>query len=216
MPPFPPPPPLDRLLSSVQQGLHTVFGKSGAARAMPRAAESQVAPPPSAKQVALSSALMRVNHVGEVCAQALYQSQALMTRNPALRAHFAHAAIEEKDHLAWTQQRLDELGGRVSLLCPLWYAGAFGMGCLAGLAGDAYSLGFVVETERQVEQHLASHMDRLPEEDHASRAIVAQMKEEEARHADEAMAAGARLVPQPIKAAMKFAAGVMTQTAHYI
>jgi ubiquinone biosynthesis monooxygenase Coq7 len=159
---------------------------------------------------------MRVDHVGEVCAQALYQSQALASRTPALRAHFERAAQEELDHLAWTRERLDQLGDRVSLLTPLWYAGAFAIGSVAGLAGDRLSLGFVVETERQVEQHLASHLDRLPAHDTASRAIVAQMKEEEARHADEAIAAGARPLPAPVKAVMRLAARVMTATAHYI
>ena len=159
---------------------------------------------------------MRVNHVGEVCAQALYQSQALASRNPALRAHFAQAAQEELDHLAWTRERLDALGGRISLLTPLWYGGAFAIGSLAGLAGDRISLGFVVETERQVEQHLASHLDRLPAEDTASRAVVAQMKEEEARHAEEALAAGAQTLPGPAKAVMRLVAKLMTSTAHYV
>jgi len=164
----------------------------------------------------LSAALMRVNHVGEVCAQALYQSQALFSRSPELRAHFEHAAQEEIDHLAWTRQRLNELGSHASHLNPLWYGGAFALGSLAGLAGDRISLGFVVETERQVEQHLASHLDRLPADDLASRAIVAQMKEEEARHADEAMAAGASPLPTPVKGLMRMAARVMTRTAHHI
>lgn len=159
---------------------------------------------------------MRVNHVGEVCAQALYQSQALASRNPVLKAHFVRAAKEELDHLAWTHARLTELGSRVSLLTPLWYGGAFAIGSLAGLAGDRISLGFVVETERQVEQHLASHLDRLPVEDVASRKIVAQMQQEEARHAEEALAAGAQTLPAPAKAAMRLVARAMTATAHYI
>ena len=164
-----------------------------------------------------AGALMRVNHVGEVCAQALYASQALATNNPVLRAHFEAAAREETDHLAWTRARLDELGARPSLLNPLWYAGAFGIGLLAGrLGGDRLSLGFVVETERQVEAHLASHMERLPAGDQASRAIVAQMRDEEGRHADEALAAGALPMPQPIRQLMRGAARVMTLTAHRI
>ena len=170
----------------------------------------------TAEQSRLAGALMRVNHVGEVCAQALYQSQALVSRDPALRAHFEHAAQEELDHLAWTHQRITELGGHKSYLTPVWYGGAFTIGTLAGLAGDRISLGFVVETERQVEQHLAGHLDRLPTEDLASRAIVAQMKDEEARHADEAMAAGAQLLPPPVKQLMRWAARVMTRTAHHI
>ncbi len=159
---------------------------------------------------------MRVNHVGEVCAQALYTAQAAATANPALRAHFLQAAREEADHLAWTQARLDELGARPSLLNPLWYAGAFGLGLLAGRMGDAVSLGFVVETERQVEAHLQDHLERLPAQDHASRAIVVQMKDDEAEHASQAQAAGAVELPAPVKALMAGAARVMTTTAHYI
>lgn len=159
---------------------------------------------------------MRVNHVGEVCAQALYQSQSLFSRDAALREQLRHAAQEEVDHLAWTRERLDQLGSRPSYLAPLWWAGAFAFGSLAGLAGDRRSLGFVVETERQVEAHLASHLDRLPAADAASRAIVAQMKEDEARHADEALAAGAQELPAPIKGLMRLAAKVMTFTAHRI
>ena len=162
----------------------------------------------------LSGALMRVNHVGEVCAQALYQAQALTARDPALREAMSAAARDEIDHLAWTQQRLTELGDRPSLLNPLWYGGAFGIGLIAGRLGDDVSLGFVVETERQVEQHLAGHMQRLPAGDAASRAIVDQMKVDEARHADEAQAAGARPLPAPVRWLMKGAARVMTTTAH--
>lgn len=164
----------------------------------------------------LSGALMRVNHVGEVCAQALYASQALLSRSPALRQHFQAAADDERDHLAWTQSRLDELGSRRSALTPAWYAGAFAVGTLAGLAGDRWSLGFVVETERQVEAHLASHLERLPEQDSRSRQIVAVMRDEEARHADEALAAGAAALPTPVPQLMRLAARVMTTTAHYI
>ncbi|MBB4844750.1 ubiquinone biosynthesis monooxygenase Coq7 [Paucibacter oligotrophus] len=197
--------------------MRTLFGRPSAGRASPANQQTKPdAPALSPQDAQLSSALMRVNHVGEICAQALYQSQSLVCRDPKLRRHFEQAARDELDHLAWTQQRLDDLGGRRSYLTPLWYGGAFGIGCLAGLAGDRISLGFVVETERQVEQHLASHMERLPAEDHASRAVVAQMKEEEARHADEALAAGAQLLPAPIKSAMRLSAKVMTRTAHYI
>ena len=163
-----------------------------------------------------SGALMRVNHVGEVCAQALYTAQALATRNPALRSELEHAAREETDHLAWTQQRLRELGARPSLLNPLWYAGAFGIGLLAGRLGDAVSLGFVVETERQVEQHLEHHLQRLPEGDLASRAVVQQMKQDEARHGAQAQAAGAAALPGPVCGLMRLAARVMTTTAHHI
>jgi ubiquinone biosynthesis monooxygenase Coq7 len=159
---------------------------------------------------------MRVNHVGEVCAQALYQAQALTARDPQLRAQLEHAAREEIDHLAWTRARLRELSDRPSLLNPLWYAGAFGIGLLAGRLGDAASLGFVVETERQVEHHLANHLDRLPAADLASRAIVAQMKADEAQHADAAQAAGAAPMPAPLQALMRAAARVMTTTAHVV
>jgi len=164
----------------------------------------------------LSGALMRVNHVGEVCAQALYQAQALTARSPALRAQMLAAAREETDHLAWTHSRLKALGARPSLLNPVWYGGAFGIGLLAGRLGDARSLGFVVETERQVEQHLAGHLDRLPEADAASRAVVAQMKADEARHADDATAAGAVPLPAPVQGLMRLAARVMTTVAHRV
>lgn len=157
-----------------------------------------------------------MNHVGEVCAQALYTAQALTTPDPALRAHFMRACNEETDHLAWTQERLDELGSRTSVLNPLWYAGAFGIGLLAGRLGNAVSLGFVVETERQVEAHLLSHMDRLPAGDAASKAIVAQMAQDEVKHAVDAQKAGAMELPGPVKELMRAAAKVMTTTAHYV
>lgn len=163
-----------------------------------------------------AAALMRVNHVGEVCAQALYTAQALATTNPALRQQFEQAAREETDHLAWTRGRLDELGARPSLLNPLWYAGAFAIGLATGRMGDRISLGFVVETERQVEAHLQEHLDRLPAGDHASRAIVVQMKDDEGAHARIAETAGAVPLPAPVKLAMRAAAKVMTTTAHYL
>jgi 3-demethoxyubiquinol 3-hydroxylase len=164
----------------------------------------------------LSAALMRVNHVGEVCAQALYQAQALTARSPELRQQMLAAAREETDHLAWTQERLRQLNDRPSLLNPLWYAGAFTIGLVAGRLGDAASLGFVVETERQVEAHLARHLDRLPAADTASRAIVEQMKADEARHAEDALAAGAAPMPEPVKWLMKASARVMTTLAHRV
>ncbi len=160
--------------------------------------------------------MMRVNHVGEICAQALYQSQALFSRTDELRQHFNAAAEEELDHLAWTADRIGELGTHTSHLAPLWWAGAFAWGSLAGLAGDKWSLGFVVETERQVEAHLASHLDRLPVEDASSRVIVDQMKREEAEHADAALAAGALPLPAPIQDLMRMAAKVMTTVAHRV
>ncbi len=205
--------PTDRLLASADNALRTVFGSHIASRPMPRPATSEVEALSESERT-LSAALMRVNHVGEVCAQALYDAQALTTRDPALKAQFAAAAREETDHLAWTEARLQQLGGRPSWLNPLWYAGAFGVGLLAGRAGDTTSLGFVVETERQVEQHLASHLDRLPAADAESRAVVAQMRDDEARHAQDAETAGAAPLPAPARWLMRAAAKVMTVTAH--
>jgi len=205
---------LDRLLACADGALKTLAGASHAARPSP--SEGHEASSLDASERRLSGALMRVDHVGEVCAQALYQAQALVARDEALRGQFEAAAREEVDHLAWTEERLRELGARTSLLNPLWYAGAFGIGLLAGRFGDARSLGFVVETERQVEQHLASHMQRLPASDAASRAIVAQMKEDESRHADAALQAGGAELPLPVRALMRAAARVMTSTAHYV
>lgn len=221
----------DRVLSSVDSALRTVFAASQASRPMPpgptpksppaagvgsgvESAQSQA--PLSDEDRRLSAALMRVNHVGEVCAQALYQAQALTARSPQMRQQMLAAAREETDHLAWTQERLRQLNDRPSLLNPLWYAGAFTIGLVAGRLGDAASLGFVVETERQVEAHLARHLDRLPAGDRASRAIVAQMKVDEARHAEDALAAGAAPMPEPVKWLMKASARVMTTVAHRV
>lgn len=205
---------LDRVITSLDNALRTVAAPARAGRANPAASEPEAEL--TAADKALAGALMRVNHVGEVCAQALYQAQGLTARSEALRRQMARAAREETDHLAWTQQRLDELGARPSLLNPLWYAGAFSIGLAAGRLGDGASLGFVVETERQVEQHLAGHLDRLPEADRRSRAIVEQMKTDERRHADEALDAGAALMPPPLRWLMRGAARVMTLTAHRI
>ncbi len=168
-----------------------------------------------------AGALMRVNHVGEVCAQALYMGQAFATKNEALRADFIKAAGEEGDHLAWTAQRLEALHARPSVLNPLWYAGSFGLGLLASRLGDRVSLGFVVETERQVEAHLASHLASpdqggLPAADSASRAVVAQMMVEEEAHGQEALALGAAELPKPVKQAMQAMAKVMTRTAYHL
>ena len=204
----------DTLINSADDALRTLFAKPGASRPCPTVAGDST--DLSAPDKALAGALMRVNHVGEVCAQALYAAQALSTKDPALRQQFIAASHEEGDHLAWTRQRLDELGARPSLLNPLWYAGAFGLGLLAGRLGDKVSLGFLVETERQVEAHLAGHMESLPQGDHESRAIVAQMKDDEARHALEASASGAIELPAPVKALMGAAAKVMTTVAHRI
>lgn len=204
----------DRLLSALDSGLRTIFAPTRAARPSPAAALSRNEL--SADEARESGALMRVNHVGEICAQALYQSQALFGRTAELRLHFEQAAQEELDHLAWTAERLAQLGAHTSHLAPLWWAGAFAWGSLAGAAGDRWSLGFVVETERQVEAHLASHLDRLPASDTASRAIVDQMKREEAAHAEAALAAGAAPLPAPVTGLMRLAAKVMTTVAHRI
>ena len=205
---------MDALLVAFDTALRTISGGNHAARPCPRPAVE--APSLADDERALAGALMRVNHVGEVCAQALYSAQALATRDPALRRQFEQAAREETDHLAWTQERLQQLGARASLLNPLWYGGAFAIGLVAGRMGDAASLGFLVETERQVESHLAGHLDRLPPDDLASRRIVEQMKFDERQHADHAEAAGASALPAPARWLMKAAARVMTTTAHHI
>lgn len=210
---------MDSFLIAADSVLRTLFASPRATRTCPTVPDSAEASMTDDERK-LSGALMRVNHVGEVCAQALYTAQALAAKHSdtphrdALVRQLEAAGREETDHLAWTIERLDALGARASLLNPLWYVGAFGIGLLAGRLGKATSLGFVVETERQVEAHLASHMDRLPAKDQASRAIVAQMKADEARHAREAQHAGATELPVPAKALMKAAARVMTTVAH--
>ncbi len=208
----------DQLMGAADRALRTLAADPQASRTSP--ADNIPMPIPAA---ALSepdrrhaAALMRVNHVGEVCAQALYDAQALATNSSALREAFVRAAREETDHLAWTQQRIAELGGHTSLLNPLWYSGAFVIGLVAARLGDRASLGFLVETERQVEQHLQRHLERLPAADMASRAIVEQMKHDEAQHADSAIQHGAAPLPLPARLAMRLAARVMTSTAHYI
>jgi 3-demethoxyubiquinol 3-hydroxylase len=205
---------MDQFLGAADSALRTLFAKQRASRPCPVVPGDETRLDNQERRHA--AALMRVNHVGEVCAQALYTAQALVTRDPALRAHLERAAAEETDHLAWTADRLSELGDRPSLLNPLWYAGAFGLGLVAGRLGDRVSLGFVVETERQVEAHLQSHLERLPTADHASRAIVVQMKDDEAAHAAQALHAGGIELPAPAKALMRAAAKVMTTTAHYV
>ena len=205
---------VDDWIGTADSMLRAVSGGSRARRASPAQGMPQAELTPEAQR--LSGALMRVNHVGEVCAQALYNAQAMVTKDMELREHLLHAAREEMDHLAWTRERLYALGGRPSLLNPLWFAGAFAIGTIAAKISDATSLGFVVETENQVEAHLNSHMQRLPEGDTASRAIVAQMKDDEMRHAKEAQAAGAAELPAPIKGLMRLAAKVMTTVAHRI
>jgi ubiquinone biosynthesis monooxygenase Coq7 len=206
--------PLDRLVAVADQALRAVASTPQASRPKPVEARPAVLLDDIERRHA--GGLMRVNHVGEVCAQALYSAQALTTSDPALRAQFEKAAGEETDHLAWTAERLAELGARPSLLNPLWYAGAFGIGLLAGRASDATSLAFLVETERQVERHLDGHLERLPVADLASRAIVTQMRDDEAGHAMAAEQAGAARLPAPIRWAMRVAARVMTSTAYYV
>ena len=205
----------DRFISLLDQSLRTVFAHHHAARPDPAQGISTLTLTDAER--AKSGALMRVNHVGEVCAQALYAAQALATRNPQLREQFVQASAEETDHLAWTEARLADLGARPSLLNPLWYAGAFAIGYAAGkLGGDGMSLGFVVETEHQVGAHLGQHLERLPPADLASRAVVAQMQADEAQHAADAQKAGAIALPQPVREAMRLAAKVMTSVAHRV
>ena len=208
--------PLDRLLAGAGRAMAAIGAAPGASRPTPRPDAALAAAPLTESDRRLAGALMRVNHVGEVCAQALYEGQAATTSDPELERFFREAAAEEGDHLAWTRERLTELGARPSLLNPLWYAGAFAFGALAGRLGDRFSLGFMVETERQVERHLAGHLERLPEGDAASRAVVERMRADEAGHADHAQALGAAPMPEPVRAAMRLAAKVMTETAHRI
>jgi len=203
------------LIAAADRALRTLAATPVASRPSPAGAVNERGPL-TEDEAREAVALMRVNHVGEVCAQALYDAQALAARSPDLRAMFEQAAREEADHLAWTEERIRALGGRTSLLNPLWYGGAFAIGLAAARIGDRASLGFMAETERQVEQHLQGHLDRLPESDAPSRAIVAQMKEDEVRHADAATALGGAELPLPVRMAMRLAARVMTRTAHYI
>ncbi|MCA1924905.1 MAG: 2-polyprenyl-3-methyl-6-methoxy-1,4-benzoquinone monooxygenase [Thiobacillus sp.] len=202
---------LDRLIATFDLGLRTVFATPHASRPYPAAATPDAGMGEADKSRA--AALMRVNHVGEICAQALYAGQAFTTRNEKVRAELERAAREETDHLAWCEQRITELGGRKSLLNPLWFGGAFSMGVVAGLMGDKWNLGFLAETERQVEAHLDGHLQKLPEADARSRAVVEQMKTDEARHAQTAIDHGAAPLPAPVKLAMRVAADVMRQTA---
>ena len=206
--------PLDRLLDSAQNALSTVAGNPRAERGNPGEAEAEVVLDEPERRHA--AGLMRINHVGEVCAQALYIGQAAVARDPATRDQLLAAAQEETDHLAWCADRLRELDSRPSLLNPLWYAGSWAIGAVAGLRGDGWNLGFVVETERQVEAHLDEHLQTLPEADGRSRAILRVMKADEARHADHAEAAGAKALPQPIPRVMALASKLMKTVAYRI
>ncbi|MCC6715859.1 MAG: 2-polyprenyl-3-methyl-6-methoxy-1,4-benzoquinone monooxygenase [Gammaproteobacteria bacterium] len=206
---------LDRLLMAIDDGVRTVFGRPpSTGRTAPDTGIAET--PLSAADRRVSEGLMRVNHTGEICAQALYSAQALTARNPEVRRRMQRAAAEENDHLIWCESRVHELGGHLSYLNPLWYAGSFAIGALAGLAGDRWNLGFVVETERQVEGHLEGHLQRLPEEDAKSRAIVAQMRIDEGNHAEMAQRAGAVDLPGPLKRLMKLQSRVMTTAAYWI
>ena len=206
--------PLDHLIVGMDKALRVIAGVAKASRPTPaaHAADGQL----DAAEQRHAAGLMRVNHVGEVCAQALYNAQARFAKSDAMRAQFDQAGREEEDHLAWTAQRLAELGSQPSLLNPLWYAGAYAMGTLAAQLGDQRSLGFVVETERQVEEHLAGHLERLPPQDAKSRAIVEQMRTDEAAHGQAARAMGARDAPAPVRTVMAALAKVMTGTAYYV
>ncbi|MCG6874571.1 MAG: 2-polyprenyl-3-methyl-6-methoxy-1,4-benzoquinone monooxygenase [Betaproteobacteria bacterium] len=204
----------DRLIIEMDQGIRTVFGVHTDARPTPGRDIPEADLSDSARSHA--AGLMRVNHCGEVCAQALYQGQALASRNDALTSKLRAAAREEEDHLAWTEARIRELGGQTSLLNPLWYIGSLAMGYAAGKAGDAWSLGFLKETERQVERHLEGHLERLDPDDVRTREIVVQMKADEAGHADMAARLGARELPFPVKRTMAAVAKVMTTLSYRV
>jgi ubiquinone biosynthesis monooxygenase Coq7 len=214
-------PHLDTLISAADRALRALLAPPSASRPVPlsvaaasirdtREADAALSPDDRRE----SAALMRVNHAGEVAAQALYHAQALFARDPEVRDFMLHAAREETDHLAWCETRLKELGARPSVLNPLWYAGAFGIGALAAMLGDRASLGFVAETERQVESHLKSHLDRLPAEDQRSRAIVEAMCHDEMGHGQQAQRAGAAPLPEPVRELMRRTASVMTHTSY--
>ncbi|MEZ5462875.1 2-polyprenyl-3-methyl-6-methoxy-1,4-benzoquinone monooxygenase [Dokdonella sp.] len=206
---------LDRVLVEIERALGTALDSQPAASRPSPSANLDESDLDDAER-RHAAGLMRVNHVGEVCAQALYSGQAAVARDAQVRHQLLEAASEETDHLAWCGERLEQLGDRPSLLNPLWYGGAYAIGAAAGLVSDRLSLGFVVETERQVEAHLEGHLSKLPESDRRSRAIVSQMKEDEARHADQALAAGGAALPEPVRRAMRFAANVMRAVAYRI
>lgn len=206
--------PADRVLADLQRALETVLARPASARPNPALAHADVVLDDAERRHA--AALMRINHVGEVCAQALYCGQAAVARDARTRDHLLDAAQEETDHLAWCADRLDELDSRPSLLNPLWYAGSYAIGALAGLRGDGWNLGFVVETERQVEAHIDEHLTSLPPADARSRAILEVMKADEARHADAAEHAGARVLPPPVPSLMALTSRLMKTVAYRI
>lgn len=205
---------IDKLITEFDKALRTCAVTPVSSRPTPGAELDEAQLVDSEKR--RTAALMRVNHCGEVCAQALYQGQALTSGDPALREKLAQAAHEENDHLAWSAQRIAELGGRESLLNPLWYASSLAIGLLAGRFGDAWNLGFLAETEVQVERHLARHIERLPPDDSRTRAVLEQMKRDESQHARLALELGARELPEPAKLAMQAASKVMTTIAYWI
>ena len=205
---------IDDLITGFDRALRTLTVGSTSGRPYP--AEGTESPELTAADKLHAAGLMRVNHSGEICAQALYSGQAMTSANATLRGQLDRAAREETEHLAWTERRLEELGAHTSFLNPLWYAGSFAMGALAGLAGDSWNLGFLSETERQVEQHLNGHLDTLPEGDARSKAVVSQMRTDEAGHAQMAEDLGAARLPLPIRAVMRMTAKVMTTTAYRV
>jgi ubiquinone biosynthesis monooxygenase Coq7 len=205
---------LERLIGEFDRALRAVAGVVHSARPSPAAGMAQHGLGTDARRHA--AALMRVNHVGEVCAQALYHGQSLTARNAETRSGLERAAREEEDHLAWSAERIRELGGRTSLLNPLWYAGSFAIGAAAGALGERWNLAFLAETERQVEEHLTAHLEALPAEDRPTRAVVEGMRADEARHREMAVSLGAAELPQPVKLAMRLASKVMTTVAYRI
>ncbi len=205
---------LDRLIVEFDKGLRTLFALAPTVRTLPGKQVSEAEMSESEKR--LAAALMRVNHSGEICAQALYQGQALTARNPAAKAALEQAAQEETEHLSWCETRLRELGSHTSYLNPLLYTGSLAIGAFAGVLGDKWNLGFLAETEHQVEAHLARHLERLPAQDAKSRAIVEQMKQDEARHATTALEHGGAALPLPVKLGMKLSSKLMTKTAYWV
>jgi len=205
----------DRLVVGLDQALRTVFGRPPFT-GRPNPADQQDEADLSEEERVQAARLMRINHTGEICAQALYQGQAATARLDTVRGQMERAADEENDHLAWCQQRIDELGSHTSLLNPVFYAGSFAVGALAGAAGDKWSLGFVAETEKQVVEHLDGHLQRLPGKDARSRAVLRQMKRDEGRHATTALEAGGARLPLPIRLAMKATSKIMTRTSYWV
>jgi ubiquinone biosynthesis monooxygenase Coq7 len=204
----------ERLIIGFDQAIRTLFAPAHPSRPSP--ADDIPDPPLEQRERAEAAALMRVNHSGEVAAQALYQGQSVTARGDEVRRTLKAASAEEVDHLAWTERRIAELGGRASLLDPLWYAGSFAIGAFAGLFGDKWSLSFLAETERQVTEHLDTHLSKMPESDVKSRAVLAQMRQDEAKHATTALAHGAIPLPGPLSFAMRMASRVMTRTSYWI